>query len=120
MIISGFRRLLLSCIILMLILLTACENAIETVTTHFEKGTNIAYSRCLEKNKGKGISGETIEKLCREKHEEIITNKIDGRAGYQWSSGLCIFSGWITNKSKDKIVTTLNISITHEDNVDSK
>ena len=114
------RSLLIS-IVFLLPVLVACEKASDLFEDYLNKGTNIGYMRCLEKNKDQGIGNNTVEALCKKKHEKSIYAKLEGKAGYYWEYGtLCKFQGYLENKSKDFIITFVEISVNHQDNKDNK
>jgi hypothetical protein len=96
------------------------------------KGTNIGVQQCIDKNGPMPTESNlnavqqiqthfVVRKKCIEKHEKSSKQRdwIGGKAGFiypQWRHKKNSFDVDITNKSKDKVITFLEIRIKHSDN----
>lgn len=104
-----------------IITVSGCEKVSGWIAEQQYAGTTFGYHRCITDNSDLSLSQETVKQLCRAKHESIVEVEIEGQAGYRcdYGYGYCNFSGYMYNRSKDTVVTALQIAVRHEDNKDS-
>lgn len=101
-------------------LIFGCDATSDWIEREGNKGTTLGYSQCLKDNKGKGLSTETVERLCIKQHNQRIFGYLNGRAGYDCDYGKCTFSGRIKNDFDEFVITKINIVIRHQDNKDDQ
>ena len=111
-----------SILFICLFLTTSCDKVSQSLEAiedgiDINKGTLIKYSNCLKNNKDQGLSEKVVEKLCREKHTQDITHKVDitGKAGYNFYFGQD-FSGNLENKSLNYVVTSVELLVKNKEN----
>ena len=84
-------------------------------------GTLRGYKNCVEQNKDLGVRTGLVQKMCRSQFTVRINPPIEGGAGYEISKyGMLTFNGWIKNRSKKFVITSLVLYVSHVDNIDDK
>ena len=104
---------------LLVLSLVACDRLATKVENLAAAGTTLGYSRCINNNRGQGLSQNLVTILCQREHVRTISAQVHGKAGYEPTlTDAMSFGGWIENKSADYVITGITLSISHEDNVD--
>jgi hypothetical protein len=113
------------------------DDAVEWVRDPFYRGTNIGYLRCVKDNENNpevGLTKDLVLSRCSAKHALEKEIPVDARGAYLASGPddskvpppkgwvpitKPFFAVWITNKSSNKIVTTVVLRVTHADDLDA-
>jgi hypothetical protein len=86
----------------------ACQDMFE------QDGTTVSYKKCVETGKAQGLQEYTYNSYCRNKNQKVAPIGATGTAIYYFLGGP-IFSGEITNTSKDYVITSYTIIIDASD-----
>jgi hypothetical protein len=82
------------------------------------KGTSVGVTKCVERNKQEGVPHQLIKRRCVDENQKKLENDVvAGSSGYE--SIYTNYSGTVENKTNDKIITSFEIHVSHDDNIDS-
>ena len=107
----------------------SCEVVSDLAKDARYRGTNVGYQRCIDRNEDVALSAESVKSQCSAEHSRVIRILHEASASYQkprYKSGSLsailqrsiYFAGFVTNLSRDQIVTAVEITLTHQDNID--
>lgn len=94
-----------------------CDEVGDAIDDWRYKGTHLGVQKCIDRNKVDVVSIVTIRTNCVKKHEKAVSVFLDGQASYSayFGAGRLYFSGHVTNKTSQYIVTSFSIEVTHDD-----
>src|SRR5919108_5095145 len=86
--------------------LVGCDEVSNQMQKWQFMGTNLGIDRCIERNQQVSLRSDVVQPLCRAQNVHPIKPKYEARAGYVDVSEHMYFSGFITNLSHDRIITS--------------